>query len=144
MNDIYDQLLVKKDDLEIKFNDGIQLERQRIAANKIDFEIPSQYKELLLLSNGFAVLDYNCEVYKLKESIELSMINEDRTINLRKLDIGMFWGDSIYIDQNNMISISFQGIDDPVDINMTFKAFLQKNIDRDFEIFWDEEINVFA
>ena len=58
MNDIYDQLLVKKDDLEIKFNDGIQLERQRIAANKIDFEIPSQYKELLLLSNGFAVLDY--------------------------------------------------------------------------------------
>lgn len=77
MNDIYDQLLLKKDDLERKLNDGILLEGQRIAANKIDFEIPSQYKELLLLCNGFAVLDYNCEVYRSKQH-DLHIVSGNR------------------------------------------------------------------
>lgn len=151
MNTIFKQLELKKKELHVRFHKGVAEEEYNKAVITIDKltgrSLPSEYIELIGLSNGFSVTEvYDCMIYDLKLVIRLIRSDKRRGENTAKetgkFYIGVFWEDYIYIDQNNMIAISFQGIDEPVDINMTLKEFLQKNIDRNFEIFWDEQINL--
>ena len=107
--------------------------------------IPQQYKEFIKLSNGLGVTEcYDCRIHSLETVADVYANGngryDSRTDN-PLLDIGTFWEDYLLIDQDNKVYLSFQGIEDPVCINMTFKEFLQKCIENDFELFWDESIN---
>ena len=116
-----------------------------------DFEnaktvLPSEYKDFIKLSNGLGVTEnYDCRIHNLETVAEVyangNRRYESRTDN-PLLDIGTFWEDYLLIDQNNKVYLSFQGIEDPVCINMTFKEFLQRCIEKDFDLFWDEKIQL--
>ena len=116
-----------------------------------DFErkftlVPQQYKEFIEISNGLGVSEcYDCRIHNLGTVADV-YANGNRRYDSQcekpLLDIGTFWEDYLLIDQNNKVYLSFQGIEDPVCINMTFKEFLQKCIENDFELFWDEKIQL--
>ena len=116
-----------------------------------DFErkftmLPQQYKEFVEISNGLGVTDcYDCRIHNLETVADVYANGngryDSRGENLL-LDIGTFWEDYLLIDQDNKVYLSFQGIEDPVCVNMTFKEFLRKCTEMDFELFWDEEIKL--
>ena len=108
--------------------------------------LPSEYKEFIKLSNGLGVTEcYYCRIHNLETVAEV-YANGNRRYDSQcekpLLDIGTFWEDYLLIDQNNKVYLSFQGIEDPVCINMTFKEFLQRCIEKDFDLFWDEKIQL--
>ncbi len=108
--------------------------------------IPSEYRSFIRLSDGLGVTEYyDCVIYSLSDTekvLKSSMKMHDPDLKKGLLHIGCFWEDALYIDLDNKVYLSFQGIDEPVCLDMSFKEFLQKSIDTGFEIFWDERIQL--
>ena len=146
MKSIYEKLNIEKEKYDIDIRDGITQKELNEGIKKIEklvsWKLPDEYVEFINLSNGMGICDYNCKIEKLDTVISIIEIMKDEIEEKGCFDIGVFWEDDLFIDQNNKIYLSFQGIDEPVCIHMTLKEFLNKNIENDFEIFWDESINI--
>lgn len=111
------------------------------AVKKFELKLPEDYICFLERSNGMSFWEYyDCQIYDIDEAIELSIIHEDR-LKRKLLLIGGFYEDSIYMDCSNgegLILASFEGIDEPKSLGLDFKGFLQKCIDNNFQVFWDD------
>lgn len=111
------------------------------AVKKFELKLPEDYICFLERSNGMSFWEYyDCQIYDIDEAIELSIIHEDR-LKRKLLLIGGFYEDSIYMDCSNgegLILASFEGIDEPKSLGLDFKGFLQKCIDNNFRVFWDD------
>ena len=145
MNAIFEELNSLIDKLRITLYSPAE-DKEIETFENTQLALPSEYKEFIKLSNGLGVTEcYDCRIHNLETVAEV-YANGNRRYDSRTdnpfLDIGTFWEDYLLIDQNNKVYLSFQGIEDPVCINMTFKEFLQKCIEMDFELFWNEKIQL--
>lgn len=112
-------------------------------ADKYGFKLSEDYLDFMEYSNGMYFFEYfDCQIYDYKEAFELSQIDDER-FEKKLLLIGYFYDiDAIYMDcsdNKGEILISLEGIAEPEALNLNFNQFLQKCIDYDFKIFWDED-----
>ena len=115
------------------------------AVKKFELKLPEDYICFLERSNGMSFWEYyDCRIFDIDKAVSLSLIDDDLTQWLKKkklLLIGSFYEDSIYMDCSNgegLILASFEGIDEPKSLGLDFKGFLQKCIDNNFQVFWDD------
>ena len=146
MIDIIDQLQQKAKTYPVRFRQPLDKAIIQEFEEKY-FPIPEEYKEILSECNGIFITKYaDCKIVGLGDVEDSLKIDKEMGDNYcfdnKSLQIGTFWEDELYIDQNNRVYLSFQGIDDPVCLDMTLKDFLLKCIDKNFEIFWDENIQI--
>ena len=145
MTSIIKQLEEKKDSLNIEFYKPVNEE----IVDRFEKEyitLPTEYLDFIRKSDGLGATEvFDCMIYSLKDTkdvLESSIKMHTSDLDKGLLHVGCFWEDSLFVDQNNSVYMSFQGIGKPVCLNMSFKEFLQNCIDRDFELFWDENIQI--
>ena len=86
------------------------------------------------------------------DNVRLSALSRNEMADFRLNNVGIVYQNYNLIEcltlRENIllplhkVYLSFQGIEDPVCVNMTFKEFLRKCTEMDFELFWDEEIKL--
>ena len=140
MREIINSLKEKAEEYNIRFNSPV-CDEQIINFEKNYSIIPSEYKDFIEISNGLWVTEcYDCMIYSLQDVVDVlesTIKMQDSDIDKGILHIGTFWEDALYINHDNIIFLSFQGIEKAISINMSFRQFLEKCLEENFEIFWD-------
>ena len=109
------------------------------------YDWPQGYIEFLAYSNGLSVGKYGeCRIFPLEKAIELTEYERqlDDSMKCRRLArIASYYDDSIYLDYNSVegtVYYSPEGIDEPVNMHLSFAEFLKKCLDNRFQVFWDD------